>query len=328
MLNALRVQDASSTLPPAFGLPALDRLLYAANEGRSHTNSTSPILELISLHAGGGATHLLYHLTALAVLPSERGGRQAGVVLLDADGSFDVDRLATQLRMLLKSDATAEDEAFSDETIFQALRHVHIFRPQSLASLAATLDSLPLYLFNQQRHFSFDRAVGFIAIDSASAFYWQDRAETEDAAFFAKTSGDPGDTLPQSGYAALTAALKQACATLQCPAIFTSWHLGPLSTAPHAARSFRPPLPAPFSGLPALRLACQRVPVRKFPPMISFEGAKREAEDRMKAVEEAKFECFVNEWGVDERTLRRMREVGGGFGFNVREEGLTVASAK
>lgn len=250
------------------------------------------------------------------------------MVILDTDGHFDVDRLVTQLRMLPKSDATTDEEAVSEDTILQALRHVHIFRPQSLASLTATLDFLPSYLFNQQRHFSFDRAVSFIAINSASAFYWQDRAETEDAAFYAKTSGGPGQTAAPSGYVALTAALKQACATLQCPAIFTSWHLAPLSTTPHTARSFRPLLPAPFAGLPTLRLACQRVPVRKFPPMISVEGAKREADDRMKAVEEGRFECFVNEWDVDERTLRRMREAGGGFEFYVRDAGLAFESAR
>lgn len=55
--------------------------------------------------------------------------------------------------------------------------------------------------------------------------------------------------------------------------------------------------------------------------MISVESAQREARDRLKAVEEGKFECFVNEWGVDERSLRRLQSAGGGFEFKILEDG-------
>lgn len=58
--------------------------------------------------------------------------------------------------------------------------------------------------------------------------------------------------------------------------------------------------------------------------MISVEGAMREADDRLKAVEEGRFECFVNEWGVDERTLRRMHGIGSGFEFKIQEDGMIV----
>ena len=282
-------------------------------------------MELASLHPGSGATHILYHLTAIAVLPRDCSGRQSCAVIFDTDGHFDVDRLVTQLRLIIAGNNPSDDSTIDVGTaILQALRHVHILRPQSLASLTGTLEDLPTYLFNPARHFSLDRQVSFIAIDSASAFYWQDRAETEDGAFYAKTSGDPSAVAPQSGYVALSAALKKSCGALQCPAIFTSWYLGPTSTTPHASRSFRPSLPAPFSTLPTLRLACQRVPVKKFPPMISVEGAQREAADRQRAVEEGKYECFVNEWGVDERTLRRLQGVGGGFEFKITDDGIQI----
>jgi DNA-repair protein XRCC2 len=48
----------------------------------------------------------------------------------------------------------------------------------------------------------------------------------------------------------------------------------------------------------------------------------REAAVRQKAVEEGKFECFVNEWGLEERLLRRLN--GGGFGFRIVDDGLLV----
>lgn len=282
----------------------------------------------MSLAPGGGKTHLLYHLCAQAVLPSHLNGKQACVIVVDTDGKFAVSRLAAQIQHLLRTrypdlfNAEGTQENLDDETL-TALKHVHIFRPQSLASTVATLDFLPNYLFNSTRHHSFDRQVGFIAIDTASAFYWQDRAETEDAAFLASTAATTGSKPPppQSGYVNLASSLKSASRTFDCPVIITSWYLSPLPPSnQHSqnSRSFRAQLPALQ---PDLRLVVHRLPIRKFPRGISVEQALREASDRQKAVEEGKFECFVNEWGLDERTLRG---IGGGFGFRIRSEGIVV----
>ena len=288
---------------------------------RSLAANTLPVVELMSLHTGGGATQLLYHLTALAILPKSLGGKETCVVICDTDGTFNIKRLVQQLRLLLASHPRSEKVNINKAIIHPSLRHVHILRPQSLAALTASLDTLPTYFFNKHKHYSFDRAVGFIAIDSASAFYWQDRAETEDAAFFAKTSD--GEEATQSGYVALAAVLKKTCAALQCPAIFTSWHLGPMAPTPYASRAFRPSLPAALVTMVTLRLVTQRIAVRKFPPLISVEGARREAESRIKAVEEGRFECFVNELGVEERLLRRMQKEGGWlFVFRILKDGV------
>ena len=64
--------------------------------------------------------------------------------------------------------------------------------------------------------------------------------------------------------------------------------------------------------------------MRKFPPGISVQDARREAEERFKAVEEGRFECFVDGWGVDERRLGEGR----GFGFRLLGEGLVVEEEK
>ena len=48
----------------------------------------------------------------------------------------------------------------------------------------------------------------------------------------------------------------------------------------------------------------------------------REAADRQKAVDAGTFECYVNEWNVDERTLQAVQNVGAGFGFGITSEGL------
>ena len=299
--------------------------MQAAIEARpqtSKTSATTPLIELMSLAPGGGKTHLLYHLSGKAALPKHLGGRQTCVVVIDTDGTFSVPRLAAQIQTLLRSSTSDMDEEETKDVVLTALHHIHIFRPQSLASATATLDALPTYLFDRKSHQSFDRALAFIAIDSASAFYWQDRVETEDAAFLAVTS--VGSTKPPpaqpSGYTQLASSLKSAVNAFRCQAIITTWHLGPIPQPPHH-RSFRPVVPALQ---PTLRLVVHRLPVRKLPLSISVQEALREAENRQKAVVEGKFECFVNEWGVDGRMLQALQRLGVGFGFGIVEEGLLV----
>jgi len=333
-LQTHRLQDNET--PTYFGLPRIDRLLHAVAEARPTSikpRPTSPVVELTSLAPGGGKTHVLYHLTALAVLPISHGGKQACAIIIETDDSFSVQRLGQQLSILLnRSRHTKLSENELNDSIFLCLKHVHVFRPQSLPSTIVTLDSLPTYLFDKTRHHSFDRPVGFIALESASAFYWQHRADEEDAALLATTT--PANNAPSkpSGYAQLGAALKAASATFSCPVVFTSWHLGPAPTSTHSgnpeARSLRTSIPAPLSQLPTLRLIVQRVPVRKLPSGISVEEALREASDRQKAVEEGKFEAMVNEWGLDERTLQKLQRQGAGFSFRITDDGVLFESSQ
>lgn len=68
----------------------------------------------------------------------------------------------------------------------------------------------------------------------------------------------------------------------------------------------------------------QRKAVRKFPPGIRVEEALREAVDRLKAVEEGRFEALVCEWGVEERMLVELKRRGGGIRFGVGREGIVI----
>jgi hypothetical protein len=319
-----------------FNLPPLDRILQIIHETRiASTKQTSwpPIVELMSVAAGGGKTHLLYHLCALAILPTSNKGNQACVVIIDTDNKFDVNRLAKQIRKILLSKSSEYDTTSKEllnEVIRSHLRHVHIFRPQSLASTTATLDSLPEYLLDKNRHYSFDRQVAFIAIDSASAFYWQDRAETVDTAFTASTttsSTTKQAAQPASGYTHLNASLKAATRALSCPAIVTTWYMGstPSTSNPFPVMSFRPQLPALQ---PTFRFVVQRLPVRKFPPGISVEQAHKEAADRRKVVEQGKFEIFVNEWGLEERVLKELGRKGASFEFRIKNDGFSVEDGR
>ncbi|KAI7226272.1 hypothetical protein KC330_g8876 [Hortaea werneckii] len=339
LLSSLRKQD--DTIPTYFGLPQLDRLIRTTAASKSAVakgSPSQPVVELTSTASGGGKTHILYCLTAIAVCPRSSGGREACVIILDADGTFSVDRLAQQIRKHLTTNRTTSNpeehsDTDLDDAIFSCLKHVHLFRPQSLDSTIRTLEDLPTHLFNPTNHHSFDRTVGFIALDSLSTFYWPNRSAEEEAALHALTEPpqSPAHHPPSSkppNYHNLTTALQTLARTFSCPTFFTTWHLGPTPPTPTqgpGTRSLRPTLPVPTSQLPLLlQLIVQRKPVRKFPVGMSVEEALREAGDRQRAVEEGRFECFVNEWGLDERTLQRLSRSGTGFGFRIGGDGVDI----
>lgn len=66
--------------------------------------------------------------------------------------------------------------------------------------------------------------------------------------------------------------------------------------------------------------------MRKLPVEIGLEEALRESEMRQKVVEQGKFECFVNEWGLDERTMKVLQSKGAGFGFRILREGVHLSA--
>lgn len=107
---------------------------------------------------------MLYDLIATNILPNHLNGRQSCVAVFDLDGTFDVVRLVQQMGMHVRQ--ASSDSIDTNATVETALQHIHIFRPQSLTSLIATLNNLPTYLLHTS-HPSSDRALGFIALDSA-----------------------------------------------------------------------------------------------------------------------------------------------------------------
>lgn len=152
---------------------------------------------------------MIYLLTSIAVLPTHLGGRQACVTIFDLDGSFSVPRLAQQIASRLAEQDPNLSESDQHRAIASALDHVHVFRPQSLASTVAALTSLSSY-FLHGSHPSHDRSLAFIAIDSASAFYWQARADEENVAFEQQTGSSSPSRAHPASHAQLATALKTA----------------------------------------------------------------------------------------------------------------------
>lgn len=292
---------------------------------------TAPIVELMSLRPGDGKTQFLYHLIATSILPECHGGKEAAVIVFDTDSRFSVPRLAGQVQRLAiahSQELLSNDRAFRDMLEY-TLRHVHIFTPHSLASTIATIHALPQYLFDPSGHHSFDRPISFIALDSASAFYWQARAEAEEASLL-KSKHPSATTLPPqpANYTQLAGELKNVSRILFAPIMFTCWdaspHIKDTSAFTPDAHSIRPSLPPPWQSVPTLRLVVQRAPIRKLPADLNFEEVQRESEMQRRVIEKGKFEIFVNEWNLEERSLQRLREKGAMFDFFITDEGVKV----
>ncbi|KAI9036940.1 putative Rad51 family DNA repair protein [Aspergillus affinis] len=156
-------------------------------------------LEISSTSSGAGKSQLLYYLAATAVLPSmfagqRLGGHESAIVFIDTDGRFEADRLRTIARGIVNdrllqnlgpepqsipSAPSALSTPDLESMLSSSLQHVHVFRPESSAALLATLHNLETYLYDLPRHFSSSRPLHAIFIDSAGAFFWQDKLHDE-----------------------------------------------------------------------------------------------------------------------------------------------------
>lgn len=297
---------------------------------------------------------MLYKIIINAILPTEYGERQSCCVVFDLDGNFSVARLAHLVKYTViacerarknnalgSSDAGSYAAADIEDIVQSALQHVHILHPPSLSAMTTSVSSLSSYLFNADRHHSFERSVAFIAIDSLAAFHWQAKDEREEAVFLASSTSrsrglpaptvsgaqpnlpDPVQTPAVTTYAQLAAAVQATSRTLRAPVIFTNRHLArsnaneagraggsygpPTETNTHASNAFRSSMPHPWPTLPTLRLVVRRAPVRRLPEGISLQEAKRESALRQAVVQQGEFQILVNGWGMSESEAWRIR---------------------
>lgn len=341
--------------------------------------STDPVVEISSTSSGAGKTQTLYYLAAVAILPSEfngakLNGRESAVVFIDSDGRFDAERLLTVARGIVHKKLKSQHErAVSpsasategvleysqedlDALLVASLQHVHVFRPQSSVALLSTLQSLDTYLLDLARHFSSSRPLHAIIIDSASAFFWQDKLHDEVAR--TEDIGRPYDEIECERrkkksfylfdmYADLVTELKRLQRRFSCAVVYTTiaWSgrstPGQLSTprpsGPFAlfdpsdipasrAPSFRSSLPGPWGVFPTIRLVVQRDMVRPFPPTMTAIEAQRQAPRRQEVVLKGRFVGWVNGWGREDwpqRVVKGLEEKSGGmFGFYVGMDGV------
>lgn len=259
---------------------------------------------------------------------------------MDNDNRFSVPRLVQVMQHLIsnkiakaKTSSPPEAQLLTpknvDDAIEAALSHVHIFRPQSMESLLATITSLRSYVFDPESHYSIHKQIHSIMLSSASAFYWQDRCDMDTAVALSATSASATTSQkPRSGYIQLATSLRGISAELSCPVIYTTWTTSPAQTE---STSIRPSLPNPWPTLPLLRLVVQRRSVRKLPGAISAEEALRDRKDRTEAVAEGWIDVSVNGYDSEEWTdgvREGLEKMGGGGGFAMRiwHEGVDIDS--
>ncbi|KAI9881626.1 MAG: hypothetical protein M1830_000191 [Pleopsidium flavum] len=362
LLNSLRTLDNPQS---RLGIPAIDNLVDIFQYPRQqepHNHQTpwdspqrsapappvakrtakAPVIELTSATPCSGTTHLLYYIMAVSILPDNYNGirlqgKGGAVVVLDNLGNFNVQRLYQVIRHYIHNQvraAAAADlriaeppEEDIDALIRSSLHHVHIFRPQSSASLLATLQTLPSYLLDSRQHFSGGRVLQAILIDGIGAFVWQDRMDEE----IQRIDGNPNHNPPSNTYIRQYQDLIKTLRAIQqlstCAIIATNWGLSPFPSSFSAPPAFRPHLPSTWSSFCTLKLVLQRASVTKFREGLSAEGGWREAKARQEVVEKGRFMGWVNWWGCEEwsQGVREgLEEVGEGFGLRIGGEGVEV----
>lgn len=350
------------------GVPVLDRLLDVfqvpakarSPEQRSqHTQWSTqaiipnppptqekrpPVIEVTGVSACSGKTQLLYYIIAVTLLPhvyeavTLRGKDQA-VVLFDLSCKFSILRLRDIMRNYIADRSSTSELPFDEEKIspliHTSLIHLHVFRPQSTPSLLSTLSSLPAYLLSRpSSHFSANRPLGLLAINDISAFYQQDRLDSEEAQAIPPPTDGPNTTavapnLLQGRYKSLTAVLQDVSILFSAPIIATNTALSSFSAQTPGQPSLRPHLPAVWNNFCTLQLVVERDRVTKFGPGMSVKEASGERGQRWEAVTRSGFSGWVNWWGSggwreEVREGLRKLDGGGGFRFQVGDRGVVV----
>ncbi|KAI9826678.1 MAG: hypothetical protein M1819_007312 [Sarea resinae] len=297
------------------------------------------VIEITGNGPCAGKTQLLYYITAVSILPAtwagvRVNGKEGMVIILDTDGRFDVARLrdvtAHYLRRCIESahDSTVgvdEDQDAQIEALVNALlMHVHILRPQSTASLIATLNSMPDYLFSPEEHYSSHRPLQAILLDSASAFFCQDRMDDESK----QLQGENGGHTFVQAQQDIVKELRSLQKTFDCVIVATNWGLYPCHSE-NGPLSFRPHLPPVWTFFCTLRLVVEKEKVPGFGPGMSVEEALLDAEARQSVVDQGRFLGWVDRWGSESwvdpiwDALGRVKD-GGSFAFTVTGSGVEV----
>lgn len=281
------------------------------------------IVELTSSLPASGKTNLLYYLTAIAVLPDDHGGQGTTVVWLDTDGRFSATRLRHLMNGMVSSSASHEDDA--EGVAQEGLLHVHVFRPQSSRQLVETLEFLSSYLLDAAAHSSIHRHLSLLVLDSATAFYWQDRLESENARF--EHPDEPRDKLSRA--TEVITRLKKLQKEFDCALLFStssSFHTvnrpaQPFTTADAAAPQ-EPRSISPWTAFATLTLRLSRVATTKFASHMSLEECLRDQEKRQEAVAKGRLLAELDRSGAENWTSEvreALRRIGaeGSFGFSV-----------
>jgi Rad51 len=316
----------------------------ATSPGGSRTRPS--VIQLSNSSSAAGTSSLCYFLTTLAVLPQDYGGKRHGVVWLDADGRFSATRLKSVLINYLSTKFPRLSSCERNAICHEAFRHVHIFRPQSSAQLVSTLASLPGYLLGTSgstTHFSATWSMGLVILDSATAFYWQDRFEFEIARLESLGSDEnSGARSParSSRTLATISELRKLQKIFDCTIVFTStphMKISAMTTSVVPAIATNdgrrlpqePPGVSPWTAFATLNLSVFQEQVRPFAVQMSLEECQRDQPKRLVAV--AKGRAIVSvDWNTSDTWPGGVRDAvnrldgQGSFAMRITSSGIAV----
>ncbi|KAL8830802.1 MAG: hypothetical protein Q9191_001232 [Dirinaria sp. TL-2023a] len=300
-INVQRLQAQHSTQ----WIPAAHT---GARPRKTYPDVRAPVIELTGVTSCPGKSQLLYYILATMILPKILNGitlpgKERAVVVLDLSSDLSLMRLNTMMEHLVRGSPASAEIAIQDHDAAalakQSLQHLHVFRPQSHPSLLATIAALPSYFFSDTTsHYSANRQVGAIVINSLSAFFWQDRQDAEeqkDAALIepsAMAQDQKANVYLTRGHT-LVKSLSEVQQTFDCPIIATNWALASPAYS-NSGSSLRPHLPAIWANFCTFNIVLQRNSVRKFGPGLSVEEALAEKDQRQEAVDGSGFTGWVN----------------------------------
>lgn len=252
------------------------------------------------------------------------------VVVLDTDNRYDIERFKQVLsdhyeRRYSPAGVRPEIGGNSTSTTDTALRHVHLFRPQSLESLVTTISGLRTYLFDFQQHQSSARPLSLIVIDSVTAFFWPHRWDQETVGL-QSNNGVEKPVLSQSHqteytamYTNLVAAIREVQATFACPVVGTS----------NSLVNSKPLLPFAWRNNVAIRLVVRRGYVKQFPSEMKLVQATQDRTQRQEVVDRGRFAAVVDNscseaWSQTLRDALRKDSRLTGFEFRISSTGVTM----
>ncbi|KAF2020380.1 hypothetical protein BU24DRAFT_456464 [Aaosphaeria arxii CBS 175.79] len=279
-----------------------------------------PILTIISspsshTPASSGKTSLLYLILSRALLPSSISlsihrpqppttiplyGQTRTILLFDPLSHLSIrhlsltmtseilTRILTHTHLTLPALSTTVPDLHTAvrSTVKQSLTHLHVFHTQTFPSLLSTLDAVPAYLANGQRHRSMARRVHSVVVEDLDAYVVGIRG----------TAG----TVEDAG-ARLTRALVKAARELRCAVVVTSQSPSPLTSRTSSMGLLRLAIPLAWGSVARkgegvevreVRVAVRRVEVLRFKPGICGEEAMAEKAKRWDVVKRGRLEVW------------------------------------
>jgi hypothetical protein len=245
------------------------------------SKSKPPIIHITSSSAST-TTALLYHLTALAILPTQYSGKSSAAIWIDTTQSFSALRLSTALKHILPTSTTTLSPTQLSNITTSSLKHLYIISPPSSTSFLHTLHHLPAHIHEHISIASPNRPLGLLILNSTTAFHHQDRFSTELTRLEAGATSTNTNT--PSRQSQVIAAVKTIQTEFDCAVILTSQPPSQSNPSDQRAPNSTPFSPFTSSSTLTLFLTPLYTQVPQFRPELTLEQCLHDRTQRQEAV--------------------------------------------